>query len=383
LLTACTFISLKAWSREKQQEVLDQEAAQFESVYLTPHSVQLAVQASTLVCYLVSSVLSDAACAHNHPMIQQQQLNTTTKSTIASTTTMAQVTATVHSNAHDQPALHSGIAIVRPPGHHASANLPSGFCLINNIAVAARYAQSHFGIERVLIVDWDIHHGNGTQSIFYDDPTVLTVSIHRWDHGRFYPSLASGGPTHVGSGPGQGFNVNIAWSCAGMGDVEYYAAFERVILPLSREFGPQLILVAAGLDAAEGDPLGGNRVTPQGFADMTRQLQSLCCSHTTAPSSKNGNHVCSDNRKVIARESIPIVMILEGGYGTAAALSECTMHIIESLLEQVQDGNAISLTDCSSIAPADGHCIQAEVDAVAMSDIEATRQALQPYWKCF
>jgi len=167
---------------------------------------------------------------------------------------------------------HNGFALVRPPGHHAEEETVMGFCLHNNACVAARAAQAA-GANKVLIVDWDVHHGNGTQGIFEQDPTVLYISLHRYEGGTFYPG--TGGAGEVGSGPGEGFCVNIPWGCGGIGDVDYLSAFQHLVLPISHQFQPDFTIISAGFDAARGDPLGGCDVTPSGYAHMTALLNSL------------------------------------------------------------------------------------------------------------
>jgi histone deacetylase 6 len=148
-----------------------------------------------------------------------------------------------------------------------------GFCCFNNVAIAVRAAQqAKCGVERVLIVDWDVHHGNGTQNIFYDDPSVLTFSIHRRDR-SFYPP--SGFADETGKGMGAGFSVNLGWSQKGMGDADYLLAFSRVLVPLAYQFSPDLVIISAGFDASSGDPLGGCEVTPAGFAHLTALLQGV------------------------------------------------------------------------------------------------------------
>ncbi|XP_076015398.1 histone deacetylase 7 [Genypterus blacodes] len=174
--------------------------------------------------------------------------------------------------------LKNGFAVVRPPGHHADPSNPMGFCYFNSVAIAAKQLQHKLSVSKVLIVDWDVHHGNGTQEIFYSDPSVLYISLHRYDDGNFFPG--SGSPAEVGSGAGEGFNVNVAWTGGlepPMGDAEYIAAFRSVVMPIAQEFSPDVVLVSAGFDAAEGNPapLGGYKVSAKCFSFLTRQLMSL------------------------------------------------------------------------------------------------------------
>ncbi|XP_035378450.1 histone deacetylase 7 isoform X1 [Electrophorus electricus] len=174
--------------------------------------------------------------------------------------------------------LKNGFAVVRPPGHHADPSNPMGFCFFNSIAIAARQLQQKLSVTKILIVDWDVHHGNGTQEIFYNDPSVLYISLHRYDDGNFFPG--SGGPAEVGSGAGEGFNVNVAWTGGldpPMGDAEYLAAFRTLVMPIAQEFCPDIVLVSSGFDAAEGHsaPLGGYRVTAKCFGFLTQQLMTL------------------------------------------------------------------------------------------------------------
>lgn len=158
----------------------------------------------------------------------------------------------------------SGFALVRPPGHHALRNRSMGFCLFNNIAVAARFAQRELGIDRLAILDWDVHHGNGTQDEFWDDEGVLFISIHQWP---FYPG--SGGP---GEGNATTLNVPLA---AGAGDDEYLERLEEVVEPAIRAFEPELLLVSAGFDAAAGDPIGGMSLSEAGFRELGRHASGL------------------------------------------------------------------------------------------------------------
>uniref|UniRef100_A0A8C2W6E6 Histone deacetylase n=1 Tax=Chinchilla lanigera TaxID=34839 RepID=A0A8C2W6E6_CHILA len=174
--------------------------------------------------------------------------------------------------------LKNGFAIIRPPGHHAEESTAMGFCFFNSVAIAAKLLQQKLSVGRVLIVDWDIHHGNGTQQAFYTDPSVLYISLHRYDNGNFFPG--SGAPEEVGGGPGVGYNVNVAWTGGvdpPIGDVEYLAAFRTVVMPIAHEFAPDVVLVSAGFDAVEGhlSPLGGYSVTARCFGHLTRQLMTL------------------------------------------------------------------------------------------------------------
>ncbi|XP_028267287.1 histone deacetylase 5 isoform X1 [Parambassis ranga] len=174
--------------------------------------------------------------------------------------------------------LKNGFAIVRPPGHHAEESTAMGFCFFNSVAITAKLLQQKLGVGKILIVDWDIHHGNGTQQAFYSDPNVLYISLHRYDDGNFFPG--SGAPEEVGSGAGLGFNVNIAWTGGvepPMGDVEYLTAFRTVVMPIAQQFSPDVVLVSAGFDAVEGhqSPLGGYNVSAKCFGQLTQLLMGL------------------------------------------------------------------------------------------------------------
>uniref|UniRef100_A0A673GYI4 Protein deacetylase HDAC6 n=1 Tax=Sinocyclocheilus rhinocerous TaxID=307959 RepID=A0A673GYI4_9TELE len=202
--------------------------------------------------------------------------------------------------------VRNGVAIVRPPGHHAEKDTACGFCFFNTAALTARYAQctTHESL-RVLILDWDVHHGNGTQHIFEEDDSVLYISLHRYEDGTFFPSSEDANYDKVGQGKGRGYNVNIPWSGGKMGDPEYLAAFHHIVMPIAREFAPELVLVSAGFDAARGDPLGGYQVTPEGYAHLTHQLMSLAAGR--------------------------VLVILEGGYNLTSiseSMSMCTSMLL-------------------------------------------------------
>ncbi|XP_057598867.1 polyamine deacetylase HDAC10 isoform X2 [Hippopotamus amphibius kiboko] len=202
-------------------------------------------------------------------------------------------------------AVRNGLALVRPPGHHSQRAAANGFCVFNNVAIAARHAQQKHGLHRILIVDWDIHHGQGIQYIFEDDPGVLYFSWHRYEHGRFWPNLRESDADAVGQGRGRGFTVNLPWNQVGMGNADYVAAFLHVLLPLAFEFNPELVLVSAGFDSAIGDPEGQMQATPECFAHLTQLLQVLA-----------GGRVCA---------------VLEGGYHLES-LSQSVCMTVQALL---------------------------------------------------
>lgn len=176
-----------------------------------------------------------------------------------------------------QGKVKNAIGVIRPPGHHAEKAKTMGFCVFNNVCVATKVCQKEFGekCRKILILDWDVHHGNGTQQAFYDDPNVLYMSIHVFRNGTFYPGGDEGDYDHCGSGNGLGRNVNIPWPLQGMGDGDYLYAFQQVIMPIAYEFDPDFVIISAGFDAAAGDELGGCFVTPPCYAHMTHMLMNL------------------------------------------------------------------------------------------------------------
>ncbi|NTV12873.1 MAG: histone deacetylase [Desulfobulbaceae bacterium] len=163
----------------------------------------------------------------------------------------------------------NAFALVRPPGHHAEKDYAKGFCLFNNVAVAAAYALSELGLKRIMIVDWDLHHGNGSQNSFYQTEQVLYFSTHMYP---YYPG--SGALQELGSGRGEGYNVNVPLS-GGMNDLAYATIFNEVLAPIARQYQPEMIMVSAGYDIYYGDPLGTMAVTEVGFAYLTRVVKNL------------------------------------------------------------------------------------------------------------
>ena len=193
--------------------------------------------------------------------------------------------------------IEHGFALVRPPGHHAEAHRAMGFCLFNNVAIGAAYARQRRGLERILIIDWDLHHGNGTQHSFWNSPEVLYFSTHQYP---YYPG--TGGLDEVGGKEAPGFTVNVPLS-SGCLDEDFAQIFERILLPIGRQFKPELILISAGFDTYYQDPLGAMMVTPKGFARLTRIVQNLAdavCQGRLLLALEGGYHLDGLHQSVLA-----------------------------------------------------------------------------------
>jgi acetoin utilization deacetylase AcuC-like enzyme len=226
------------------------------------------------------------------------------------------------------------VALVRPPGHHAEPDQAMGFCLYNNAAIAAAYARSRRMLTRVAVVDFDVHHGNGTQAAFYADPSVLYVSTHQFP---YYPG--TGGPAEIGKGAGAGFTLNVPLE-AGASDADYDYAFRSLIVPVLDAFAPELLIVSAGYDAHHRDPLAGMRVSTEGFAAMVAHLNLVATRHSRGS----------------------LVVVTEGGYDLSA----------------LNDGLEVTLETLSESRPP-GPPIHGDASR-AHEAAEMIRIILQPYW---
>ncbi|KAL1601458.1 Histone deacetylase hda1 [Paraconiothyrium brasiliense] len=237
--------------------------------------------------------------------------------------------------------VRNAIAIIRPPGHHAESTEPSGFCIFNNVPIAARVCQNDFPetCRKIIILDWDVHHGNGIQHAFYDDPNILYISLHVFRGGSFYPGNPDGDLTYCGEGPGLGRNVNIPWEEHHMGDAEYIYAFQQIVIPIVSEFDPDLVIISAGFDAAEGDALGSCHVTPAGYAHMTHMLMRVA---------EGKMAVC-----------------LEGGYNLRS-ISRSALAVTRTLMLQPPDRLADDLNPKES----------------AVRVVEQVKRVQSKFWKC-
>ncbi|XP_067325138.1 polyamine deacetylase HDAC10 isoform X1 [Anolis sagrei] len=295
LVHSSDYLEIVKSTEKMKKEELQKISTDFDAVYFHPTTYRCAKLAAGATLELVDAVMSGRTC--------------------------------------------NGMALVRPPGHHSQRNAANGFCIFNNVAIAAKYAQRKYGLERILIVDWDVHHGQGIQYIFDEDPSVLYFSWHRFEHQQFWPSLKESDYDAVGQGKGKGFNINVPWNKVGMRNADYVAVFLHVLLPLVFEFDPELVLVSAGYDSGIGDPEGEMCATPECFAHLTHFLMHLA-----------KGKLC---------------LVLEGGYHLRS-LSESVCMTIKTLLGDPLPCLSGEMAPCLS----------------ALESIHNVRAAHKPYWKC-
>jgi acetoin utilization deacetylase AcuC-like enzyme len=236
----------------------------------------------------------------------------------------------------------NAFALVRPPGHHAEKDAAAGFCIFNNIAIGAMHAILKHRLKRILIVDWDLHHGNGTQHSFYSDPRILYFSTHQYP---YYPG--TGSLQEIGQGKGEGYTINVPLR-GGAGDASFVKIFRKILEPVALEFNPEMVLLSAGFDIYFQDPLGSMRVTPEGFAALTRILLEIADS-------------CCRGR---------LVAVLEGGYHIAGLTKS-----VKAVLEEMLDETHCSKEKFSSL--------EREADEDTNQIIKQVISRISPYWKVF
>jgi acetoin utilization deacetylase AcuC-like enzyme len=244
----------------------------------------------------------------------------------------------------EQGEIDNAFCLVRPPGHHAEHDQSMGFCLFNNVAIAARWARKELGMKRIMIIDWDLHHGNGTQHSFYESDQVLYLSTHQYP---YYPG--TGALPETGKGNGDGYTVNVPLA-GGQGDMEFARIYNELVIPLARDYKPSLILVSCGFDIYDGDPLGAMRVTPDGFAWMTRQLVEMA------------GEVCDGK----------LLITLEGGYNLTGMRDGALAVLAELCGEKIDCGHPVNLSAKTAAALA--------ASAAECSPLDQALQIQKTYW---
>jgi acetoin utilization deacetylase AcuC-like enzyme len=238
--------------------------------------------------------------------------------------------------------VRNAFALIRPPGHHAHPDEAAGFCIFNNIALGAMHAIREHKMDRILIIDWDLHHGDGTQAIFYDDPRVLYFSTHQYP---YYPG--SGAVSETGRGKGAGYTINVPLS-AGADDALFLKIYKKILEPVALAFKPDLVMLSAGFDIYFQDPLGGMKVTPQGFANLTRVIMDIA------------EQCCSER----------FVVVLEGGYHVTGLAKSVKKVLLEMRGETL-------------VTDAQLQQVMQEADHSRDALISRVIQQLEPMWKVF
>jgi acetoin utilization deacetylase AcuC-like enzyme len=238
--------------------------------------------------------------------------------------------------------VQNAFAFVRPPGHHAEADRAAGFCLFNNVAIGAMHAIRKHQMKRILVVDWDLHHGNGTQHSFYEDPRIIYFSTHQYP---YYPG--TGSVQEIGRGAGRGYTINVPLR-TGPGDNEFVKIFRTILQPVALEFKPDMVLLSAGFDIYYKDPLGGMKVTPRGFACLARVLLDIA-------------EACCGGRFAVT---------LEGGYHVGGLTDSC-----KTVLHEMRGDGRVAEDDLKKM--------EAEADRSIDKIIDAVRDQVRPYWKAF
>jgi acetoin utilization deacetylase AcuC-like enzyme len=329
--------------RVERAHVFDRVAAGWIAKGAIPAAPRAATREELARVHAAGYLEQIAASAGRAVMLDRDTFTSPESCDIALLAAGAAVQAAEHASEHGEPAF----ALVRPPGHHAERDRAMGFCIYNNVAVAAADALAR-GLDRVAVVDFDVHHGNGTQWMFYDSPRVLYVSTHQYP---FYPG--TGAADETGTGQGAGFTLNVPLE-AGATDADYTLVYTDAVLPVLRRFAPQLVIVSAGFDAHERDPLGSMRMTAGGFAAIVRQLMGV------AP------------RGAIA-------FVTEGGYDLAA-LAECLDASFAAIAGSSLDSTQSRLPPPGAAREGPSPVVAPDASARGERALRAVRAAQAPFW---